>query len=340
MFEGPKKVGIREYEERPLQPDEVRLRTLYSGISAGTELTAYSGTNPYLTKRWDAERRLFVDGEVSLQYPIEGWGYEEVGQVVEVGGEATEVAARRRRLRHVGPPQRDVVAASWAAQRSCPPAWTRCSASSPASARSPSTRCTTPTSRSASRRRLRPGRPRPARHPAARLTGATVVAVDGIPAGSSWRSRSAPTTSSTSRARPAEEIKELTGGRGADVSIEISGSYRALHEAIRATAYNSRVVASGFPQGEGDGSRSWARSSTTTGSRGLLADLRGQPGARPPLERPTPRAHRHGPRRRAAIDLTARHAHRSRSPTLTKLSPCSPSRREAVQVVLDFRAVT
>ena len=45
-FEGPREVGIREYEERPLQPNEVRLRTLYSGISAGTELTAYRGSNP------------------------------------------------------------------------------------------------------------------------------------------------------------------------------------------------------------------------------------------------------------------------------------------------------
>ena len=83
-FEGPKKVGIREYEERPLQPDEVRLRTLYSGISAGTELTAYRGSNPYLSKRWDDERRLFLEGEVSLQHPIEGWGYEEVGEVAYI----------------------------------------------------------------------------------------------------------------------------------------------------------------------------------------------------------------------------------------------------------------
>ena len=79
-FEGPKKVGIREYEEQPLQPDEVRLRTLYSGISAGTELTAYRGSNPYLSKRWDDERRLFLEDEVSLQHPIGGWGYEEVGE--------------------------------------------------------------------------------------------------------------------------------------------------------------------------------------------------------------------------------------------------------------------
>ena len=47
-----------------------------------------------------------------------------------------------------------------------------------------------------------------------------------------------------------EQIKELTGGRGADVSLEASGSTAALHEAVRATAYSARVVALGFYQGE------------------------------------------------------------------------------------------
>ncbi len=84
-FEGPKSVGVREYEDPPLGSREVRLRTLYSGISAGTELTAYRGSNPYLTKRWEPDLRLFLKGETSIEYPVEGWGYEEVGEVAEVG---------------------------------------------------------------------------------------------------------------------------------------------------------------------------------------------------------------------------------------------------------------
>jgi threonine dehydrogenase-like Zn-dependent dehydrogenase len=71
-FEGPREVGIREYEEPALMPHEVRLRTLYSGISAGTEMTAYRGSNPYLSKRWENERRLFLEDEVSIEYPVEG----------------------------------------------------------------------------------------------------------------------------------------------------------------------------------------------------------------------------------------------------------------------------
>lgn len=45
----------------------------------------------------------------------------------------------------------------------------------------------------------------------------------------------------------------MTEGRGADVSFEVTGSSRALHEAIRACAYSSRVVAVGFYQGEAAG---------------------------------------------------------------------------------------
>ena len=58
------------------------LRSLYSGISAGTELTAYRGTNAYMNKKWDEKQRLFVDGSTSFEYPVNGWGYEEVGEVV------------------------------------------------------------------------------------------------------------------------------------------------------------------------------------------------------------------------------------------------------------------
>jgi threonine dehydrogenase-like Zn-dependent dehydrogenase len=45
----------------------------------------------------------------------------------------------------------------------------------------------------------------------------------------------------------------MTNGRGADATIEASGSAKALHEAVRATAYSARVVALGFFQGEAQG---------------------------------------------------------------------------------------
>ncbi len=75
---GPRRVELTEYAEPPLGANEVRIATLYSGISAGTELAAYRGTSPFLSKRWDAARRLFAAGDVAAAYPVTTWGYEEV----------------------------------------------------------------------------------------------------------------------------------------------------------------------------------------------------------------------------------------------------------------------
>ena len=119
-FEGPKEVGIREYEDPALGRLEVRLRTLYSGISAGTEMTAYRGSNPYLAKRWEPERRLFLGDEVSLEYPVEGWGYEEVGEVAEVGSEVTKVEIGEIVYGTWGHRSTKVVDEDWAAARVLP----------------------------------------------------------------------------------------------------------------------------------------------------------------------------------------------------------------------------
>src|SRR5215210_7088109 len=93
VFTQPRTVGFESYEDRSLEPHEVRLRTLYSGISAGTELTAYRGSNPYLHKQWDPARKFFIPAEQpSLTYPVSGWGYEEVGEVIELGSEVQDVS--------------------------------------------------------------------------------------------------------------------------------------------------------------------------------------------------------------------------------------------------------
>src|SRR5688500_5914541 len=93
VFMQPRTVGFESYEDAALKPNEVRLCTLYSGISAGTELTAYRVTNPYLHKQWDPSRKLLIPPEQStLAYPVSGWGYEEVGEVVELGSDVQAVS--------------------------------------------------------------------------------------------------------------------------------------------------------------------------------------------------------------------------------------------------------
>ncbi len=87
----PRQVSLRECPPQPLLPGSVRIRTWYSGISAGTELTAYRGTNPYLSRSWDGEARLFRDGGATFSYPIQGWGYSEVGEIVERATDVTKI---------------------------------------------------------------------------------------------------------------------------------------------------------------------------------------------------------------------------------------------------------
>jgi len=71
------------YEEDPPHEGQFRVDTLYTGLSAGTELTFLKGTNPYLHASWDAERGVFCEGEPSQSYPVRVMGYMEVARVVE-----------------------------------------------------------------------------------------------------------------------------------------------------------------------------------------------------------------------------------------------------------------
>ena len=45
-LEAPRQIAFVDYDDPPLEPDGVRIATLLSGISAGTELTQYTGTQP------------------------------------------------------------------------------------------------------------------------------------------------------------------------------------------------------------------------------------------------------------------------------------------------------
>ena len=80
---GPGRPALVSYEQEPPGPGEFRVDTLFSGLSAGTELTFVRGTNPYLHARYDADLGVFRPGEPSQRYPVRVLGYMEVGRVVE-----------------------------------------------------------------------------------------------------------------------------------------------------------------------------------------------------------------------------------------------------------------
>ena len=82
-IERPGEAFITDYEEGPPADGHVRLDTLYTGFSAGTELTFYKNSNPYLHSRWDAGRGVFVPGEAGQHFPVPFLGYMEVARVSE-----------------------------------------------------------------------------------------------------------------------------------------------------------------------------------------------------------------------------------------------------------------
>ena len=88
-------VDCHAYPVAPLQTGHVRVRTVTSAISPGTEMT-YIGagaTNPYLHKRWDSDFRVFVAGKPSVEYPIV-FGYRAAGEVVDSAGSTVPVGTR------------------------------------------------------------------------------------------------------------------------------------------------------------------------------------------------------------------------------------------------------
>jgi threonine dehydrogenase-like Zn-dependent dehydrogenase len=62
-------------------PGQVWLSTLYSGISAGTEVALVRGTDPHHRVHWDPRLRSFGTPGPPAGYPVPGLGYMEVARV-------------------------------------------------------------------------------------------------------------------------------------------------------------------------------------------------------------------------------------------------------------------
>jgi len=67
----------------PLPDGRFLGRTLFTGLSAGTELTWYRGTSPYLRAGWDAELGVFDRDRLATAFPVQRLGYMEVARVTD-----------------------------------------------------------------------------------------------------------------------------------------------------------------------------------------------------------------------------------------------------------------
>ena len=83
VITAPRRVALRTVDEEPMTPDSIRVRSLYSGISHGTEMSFYQATAPHFDHEID-EGLFRKRNDGTSFYPVRH-GYEMVGEVIEVG---------------------------------------------------------------------------------------------------------------------------------------------------------------------------------------------------------------------------------------------------------------
>jgi len=242
---GPRTPELREYELPVLGPGMVRLVSELGAAKHGTELMAYRGEAVFNTNRYDPELRILVpksEEEVSRGgFPVT-LGNMVVGRVEAVGEGVTEFAAGERVYGHL--PLRDVHVAKAERLAKLPPDL------APEAAL-----CTDPVDAALA---MRDAHVRIGDRVAVfglgaiglfvvqlcKLSGASVViACDPV----QHRRELAQTFGADVVLDPTQgdvglEIHRLTGNLGVDVTLEVSGSSRALHQAVRATKFAGKVA--------------------------------------------------------------------------------------------------
>jgi 2-desacetyl-2-hydroxyethyl bacteriochlorophyllide A dehydrogenase len=230
---------------------QVLIRTAYTGVSAGTEMNVYRGVAPQWTQHQDPESGLFLEDEPEWSYPLV-YGYANVG-VVEEGAAGVSagdlVFTYKPHCRFVVADTADVVPLPPLTdpRRGVFLANLNTALTGVLDAR-PSLGSVVVVSglgvigllvtqllRRAGVRLLIGVDPVEGRRQLALDAGADAVHDPAEPV--------------------AELVRERTGGRGADVVIEVSGAPPALAAAIRIVGFNGLVVAMSWYGGSFDGVR-------------------------------------------------------------------------------------
>lgn len=246
----PRVVEVREFTTPEVGPGEVRVRTLYSGISAGTELATYRGTNPYLDKLWDPDLALFLPGHATFSYPIDVWGYSEVGVVEAVARDVASPLVGATVWGIWGHRSHAVLPATQLAGHELPASVT------PLVATFDRVAAVALNAVLASGAVVGESVTVFGQGVIGLLAtellvslGVQVLAVDSLPVRLEHARRLGAVPVSSDVPDVAIALREATDGRGADRVIELTGAYPALQEAIRAAGVGGTVVAGGFYQG-------------------------------------------------------------------------------------------
>jgi 2-desacetyl-2-hydroxyethyl bacteriochlorophyllide A dehydrogenase len=259
VLEGPHRLRLVEHPSPPLEAGQIRLWARLSAISHGTELNLYRGTSAFADKVFDRGLRAFVvppAGSVSA-YPVT-LGYEMVSEVIEAAPDVDMVQVGD--LVHTGTPHQEETVLDAAASLTAGFPLVRLP-----SAERPE-RALFISLAAVALQAVHDAQVKLGDAVSVHGLGAIgllavqmckldsiqqVIAVDPDPG----RRALAAELGATDVVDPAAEapaglrIRELTGGSGVDVAIEVSGSDRALQDALASAGLGGTVVAAGFYQG-------------------------------------------------------------------------------------------
>jgi threonine dehydrogenase-like Zn-dependent dehydrogenase len=248
VLAGPRQIVFREYAEPPLKPDEVRVQTVLTGIKHGTEMAMYEGKTPFATREFDPDYRLFREKGSPQLYPLNlgSWG---VGRVTETGADVRGFAAGDLVLAPMPHRPTNVLR---------PPRLHPLGAIDPETAIFADPAIFALSAVHDAQISL-------GDHVAifgmgaigllavqfARLSGASVIAIDLLPD----RLALAEQLGASAVLNPAEgdvalQMRDLTGRKGVDTAIEISGSLMALQQAVRSVRPAGCVVAASYYKGQ------------------------------------------------------------------------------------------
>lgn len=251
----PREPVLREYQEKPLQPNEVRIRSAFSAVKHGTELGYYRGNSADINAYYNSELKLFMSGKPGATYPLP-LGNMVVGNILEIGSEVKKFKVNDRVF-------------GWFPIRETHSVPEDCVRKAPEEMSAEAIVCLDPAIYGLGA--VRDANIRLGEKFAifglgaiglmalqmAKLSGATLaIAVDPL----EKRRQLASKYGADFCLNPTEEdialkIRKLTEKRGVDVTIEASGSYPALNEAIRSVAFGGRVVPLAAYKGESKGLR-------------------------------------------------------------------------------------
>lgn len=246
----PRTVEVRTQELRTPAENEVLIEAIASGISAGTEMNVYRGNAPQWRRKQDPATRLFVTtDEPEWRYPL-AYGYACVGRILHAGAQVKHVSegevvfAYAPHSSHALVDEKKVV---------------------PLRGLNDPILGVFLANLSTAYNGVLDARPPLGANLVVSGLGVigqllirllsqcglrTLIGVDVLDARRELaRQSGADYVLDPQRNAVAEEVRELTDGRGADIVIEVSGAATALNEAIRTAGYNGTVIAMSWYSG-------------------------------------------------------------------------------------------